>query len=59
MKLDAHLEIINNLASTKGFKKNPSYHSQLSFAKDSNSGKHFLIITNAKKPNADKFRVIK
>ena len=58
MKLDANLEIINNLASVKGYKKNPTVYSQISFAKDSSSGKHFLIINNTKKPHADKFKVI-
>ncbi len=56
MKLDAHLEIVNNLAN--GFRKNQSLYSQLSFAKDNQSNKYVLLIKNTKKPNADKFRVI-
>ena len=55
MKLDAHLEIVNNLAN--GFRKNQSLYSQLSFAKDTQSNKYVLLIKNTKKPNADKFRV--
>ena len=57
MKLDAHLEIVNNLAN--GFRKNQSLYSQLSFAKDNQSNKYVLLIKNTKKPNADKFRVNK
>ena len=55
MKLDATLEIINNIAT--GFKKNPACFSQLSLAKDQHS-RYFLIVNNTKKPTADKFRVI-
>lgn len=55
MKLDATLEIINNIAT--GFRKNPACFSQLSLAKDQNS-KYFLIVNNTKKPTADKFRVL-
>ena len=55
MKLDATLEIINNIAA--GYRKNPACFSQLSLAKDQNS-KYFLIVNNTKKPTADKFRVI-
>lgn len=55
MKLEANLEILNNLAH--GFRKNPPAYSHLSLAKDQNSSKYYLIINNTKKPVADKFRV--
>ena len=58
MKLDAHLEIINNFATSKGYKsKNGSHFSQLSFAKDQNTGKYFLIVNSTKNPIAEKFKV--
>lgn len=58
MKLEAHLELINPLASRKGFKKSLSVLSQLSLAKDPNSSKCYLIVTDNKKPSPDKYRVI-
>jgi hypothetical protein len=57
MKLEASLEVINNLASHKGYKKVPASFCQLSFAKDPNAGKYFLIVNSTKKPSADKYRV--
>lgn len=59
MKLDADLEIINNIAASRGYKngKNQTFYSQLSFAKDQSAGRHYLIVNNTKKPTADKFRV--
>ena len=58
MKLNAHLEIINNLAIKSGLNsKSKTYYSTLSLAKDQSSGKYFLIVNNTKKPIADKFRV--
>lgn len=58
MKLDAELEILNNLAATKGFKnKNQTFFSQLSFAKDSNASRYFLFVNSTKKPAGDKFRL--
>ncbi len=59
MKINSHVEIINNLAVNTGHKSTSrSYYSQLSLAKDPTSLKYFLIITNTKKPVADKFRVL-
>lgn len=57
MKLEAHLELINNLASKSGYKKSPSVYCQLSLAKDPNSSKCYLIVNNNKKPAPDKYRV--
>lgn len=58
MKINANLEIVNNLAVKTGYKAaSRSYYSQLSLAKDQNSNKYFLIINNTKKPVADKFKV--
>lgn len=59
MRINANLEIVNNLAVKTGYKSaSRSYYSQLSLAKDQNSNKYFLIINNTKKTVADKFKVI-
>ena len=58
MRLDAKLEIINNLASKNGYKKDPAASCQISLAKDSNSNNKYMIVTNSKKPLGDKFKVI-
>lgn len=58
MKLEAHLEVINPLASRKGYKKSLSLLSHLSLAKDPNSSKCYLIVNDNKKPSPDKYRVL-
>jgi hypothetical protein len=59
MKINANLEIVNNLAIKTGYKSaSRSVYSQLSLAKDQSSNKYFLIINNTKKAVADKFKVI-
>jgi hypothetical protein len=59
MKINANLEIVNNLAIKTGYKSaSRSIYSQLSLAKDQSSNKYFLIINNTKKAVADKFKVI-
>ncbi len=58
MKLEANLEVVNNMANHKGYKKVPPCFCQLSFAKDSASNKFFLIVNSTKKPHADKYRVV-
>jgi hypothetical protein len=57
MKLEANLEVVNNMANHKGYKKVPPCFCQLSFAKDSASNKFFLIVNSTKKPTVDKYRV--
>ena len=59
MKINANLEIINNLAVKTGYKAaSRSLYSQLSLAKDQNTSKYYLIVNNTKKAVADKFKVI-
>jgi hypothetical protein len=57
MKLEANLDVVNNLAHKKGYTKSPACFSQLSFCKDAASNKYFLIVNSTKKPTADKYRV--
>lgn len=60
MKLNAHLEIINNQAYKAGLKSTTRfYYSTLSLAKDQKSNQYFLIVNNTKKPIADKFKLKK
>ncbi len=55
MKLDAHLEIVNNLAI--GYKGSRSCLSKLSLAKVQDSTQYFLITNNTKKPSAEKYKL--
>ena len=57
MKLEANLEIINNVVNQGGYKKSPPTFCQLAFVKDSGSNKYLLIVNSTKKPTADKYRV--
>lgn len=57
MKLEANLEIVNNLACKKGYRKNTSCFSNLTIGKDSNSNKYYLIVTSSKNPTGDKFKI--
>lgn len=57
MKLDAKLEITNNLASKKGFRRDPASVCQISVAKEANSNKYYMFVNSSKNPTGDKFRV--
>ncbi|CAF0726258.1 unnamed protein product [Brachionus calyciflorus] len=57
MKFEAHLEVINPLASKKGYRKSMSILCQISLAKDPNSSKCYLIVNDNKKPSPDKYRI--
>jgi hypothetical protein len=57
MKLEANLEIVNNLACKKGFRKNPPCFSNITIGKDPNSNKYYLIVSSSKNPTGDKFKV--
>ena len=55
MKLEATLEIVNNLACKSGFRKNLPCSSQISVGKDQN--KYYILVSSSKNPSGDKFRV--